>query len=380
MRNKGIFFKMFVVVAVLFLSLSAYSVFFSDPITVSAPITDGDTITASDTITATQVDQVQLESSEQSGEKQEESGEEQSEITREYSIVEKTFSEAWYNGEMLDFYSYYMQPADDFLCYEDYERTLGYMLLHNISEFTIVMKNPGFYADDIDGILEEIIQASTDLQLIMTPYTDLWNCANVGTTNTYVYPDDFVEEITFTVTLSNFAGMPEDTIVNRIVLGNMYCVNFINQMYDEGYLYEGMEDKEKIYLIYTYIVKTVSYDYDTIIAMEDDEITAYDSEARDFYTALVEKSSVCQGIASAMIQLCRMVDVPLYVQYGYADGEAHAWCKYQLEDESWVYFDPTWAISDYQASIYHPAYWCWVTQEFMEGNHRGDREFVDGIG
>ncbi|MFI3128514.1 MAG: hypothetical protein R3Y18_00475, partial [Bacillota bacterium] len=122
MKNKGAFFKIFAVVCVVFVAGMVCFLWISEPEIV------GETEIASDFITAEGVETAQLEESQ--FETSQESSEEQSLSTREISSVEMTFSEACYDGEMLDFYSDYMQPAEGFLCYEDYSHVIGYMLLH----------------------------------------------------------------------------------------------------------------------------------------------------------------------------------------------------------------------------------------------------------
>lgn len=360
MKNKSLFLIIFAVVALCGAAGCLYFVFATDPVSVGEEIE----IFQSEIVATDVVD--------------EESPIQDVESDLNQTVVQMKFGEGSYDFERLDFYSDYMVQPESFLCTYDYDKAIGYMLIHNISELSVWIENPGYYQQDIEGVVEEIMQSYSDLQLTLTPYIDLWSEISVSSV-CEADESGLITEIRFTLELSNTLGMSTEEITSRVNTANAFCVVLIEQLYNTGYLSDDMEDKEKIYVIYSYLVNKVVYDYDTLEAMEDEDNTAFDSEARDFYTALVEKSSVCQGISSAMIQLCRMVDVPLYVQFGYAGGGAHSWCKYQLSDGSWVYFDPTWAINDYETTSYHPSYWCWVTQEFLEENTRDGREFWEGV-
>ena len=93
---------------------------------------------------------------------------------------------------------------------------------------------------------------------------------------------------------------------------------------------DGKSDYEKIKAIYGWLCKYVTYDYNTL---EDDSYLLKYST----YAALVNKTAVCQGYATAFYRMALMAGVNARV----VTSEKHAWNIVQL-DGRWYHVDSTW--------------------------------------
>ena len=93
---------------------------------------------------------------------------------------------------------------------------------------------------------------------------------------------------------------------------------------------DGKSDYEKIRAIYGWLCQNVTYDYNTL---EDDSYLLKYST----YAALVNKTAVCQGYATAFYRMALMAGVNARV----VTSEEHAWNIVQL-DGLWYHVDSTW--------------------------------------
>lgn len=112
-------------------------------------------------------------------------------------------------------------------------------------------------------------------------------------------------------------------------------------------------DYEKLLAIHTWVSNNIYYDFDSI---------KYDKRGpNDAYNTYADKKAVCQGYAELSLALCRSLDIPTKLIYGYAlgavDGEDswtseameqplnHAWNEAYI-DGRWIIFDTTWDSSN----------------------------------
>lgn len=102
---------------------------------------------------------------------------------------------------------------------------------------------------------------------------------------------------------------------------------------------EGKSKEKLIREIYTYLAKTVDYDYENLYNA--DYTLKYTA-----YAALLEHKAVCQGYAVAFYLLCRKCDIDVRVIPGTSYGQTHAWNIVELDG---VYYniDTTWESSNY---------------------------------
>lgn len=100
-------------------------------------------------------------------------------------------------------------------------------------------------------------------------------------------------------------------------------------------------DYEKIQGIYEYICNNVTYDYANL--ENDNSVLQYTA-----YSALVNKTAVCQGYAALFYRLALELGVDARVITGYGGGGAHAWNIVQLGGQ-YYNLDATWdsGQSDY---------------------------------
>ncbi len=98
---------------------------------------------------------------------------------------------------------------------------------------------------------------------------------------------------------------------------------------------DGMSEYEKICAIYDWLCSNVTYD-DSEPADETAMLLQHSA-----YAALVEKTAVCQGYATAFYRLALMAGLDARVVTGYGDGGPHGWNIVRL-DGQWYYVDATW--------------------------------------
>lgn len=101
-------------------------------------------------------------------------------------------------------------------------------------------------------------------------------------------------------------------------------------------LTDGMDDYEKLKLLYDRVVTGTEYDRNA-------------PENQTICSVFLYGRSVCQGYAKAFQYLCQRAGIPAVLMTGTVDGgEAHAWTAVRCSG-SWYYADPAWGDVDYQA-------------------------------
>ena len=132
------------------------------------------------------------------------------------------------------------------------------------------------------------------------------------------------------------------------------CDDPIIKSYSDDICAGCADDWEKVYKIYTYITRQMSYDD---VQIEDD-ITVYQDGAK----CLMRRGiAICEGFSNLFVALCRAQGIPAVVQFGVGastfedliDKEEldsidsdHAWAGVYLGDQ-WYYLDPTFDIGSY---------------------------------
>ena len=99
---------------------------------------------------------------------------------------------------------------------------------------------------------------------------------------------------------------------------------------------EATTDREKLQIIYGYITKNFSYDYDKAANMKSWYRTDVD-------LTLADKKGVCYDYSALMAAMLRSVGVPTKLVKGYTTRMAgyHAWNQVYLEGSGWVNVDST---------------------------------------
>lgn len=281
--------------------------------------------------------------------------------------TEESISQEW-NTARMDFYDPYMVEPETCVTYQDCFDILCYIILNDIDEYEVVVENPEYIDGEVQGITaDDVTQAYENVTLLLNTYTDFWSGLSVVSEED-INSDGVVIEITYTFQLYHKDGMDNEEVKIKIAEAEEACIEIVNQMFEEGSLDYTMTDKEKSYVCYTWICENVTYAYDSPDA-DSDEI-----KQDNFYNAIIEGEAVCQGITGAYIELCRLCGVEMYIQLGSTYDGAHSWCK--IEDNgTWMYIDPTWAISGSHEDDTYKDNWFWVTQEFMENYSGHPREF-----
>ena len=92
---------------------------------------------------------------------------------------------------------------------------------------------------------------------------------------------------------------------------------------------------DKVKYIHDYLVENITYDQKN------------DVDNSNIYGALIKKTAVCEGYASAFKYLLDQLGIPCVTVYG--DGidsngssESHAWNYVQMDDNQWYAVDTTW--------------------------------------
>lgn len=99
---------------------------------------------------------------------------------------------------------------------------------------------------------------------------------------------------------------------------------------------EATSDQEKVAIIYDYMVKNFSYDYEKAATVRSGYRT-------DIEECLMEKKGICYDYSALMAAMLRSVGVPTKLVKGYTTRMAgyHAWNQVYLEESGWVNIDST---------------------------------------
>ena len=69
-----------------------------------------------------------------------------------------------------------------------------------------------------------------------------------------------------------------------------------------------------------------------------------------WYSALIDKRAVCEGISELFFRLCRCQGIPCQIIHGVggegSNEELHAWNMILLEDGCWYHLDATWSLGN----------------------------------
>jgi transglutaminase-like protein len=117
------------------------------------------------------------------------------------------------------------------------------------------------------------------------------------------------------------------------------------KIFKDRYIRDEMSDYEKEMVIHDYLVKTVTYDEESI---KEEEQHIRHGEIYNILGPLLRKKAVCWGIACAFKLICDYCQIKCFVVVGDAlpiiEGAAgHAWNIVRLEDENY-HVDVTWDI------------------------------------
>ncbi|QRN85131.1 transglutaminase domain-containing protein [Clostridia bacterium] len=106
----------------------------------------------------------------------------------------------------------------------------------------------------------------------------------------------------------------------------------------------AVNDKEKVDIIYNYIVKNFKYDYAKAASLK----PGYRTNIEE---CMLEKKGICYDYSALMAGMLRSVGVPTKLIKGYSTEMAgyHAWNQVYLEGSGWVNIDTT-ADSYYYAN------------------------------
>ena len=104
-------------------------------------------------------------------------------------------------------------------------------------------------------------------------------------------------------------------------------------------LTKGITDPlEKVSVIYDYVVKNLSYDYEKAATVKSGYLPVLD-------TVLSEKKGICFDYAALMTGMVRSQGIPCKLVVGYAGTAYHAWISIWSEESGWVdgviFFDGT---------------------------------------
>lgn len=117
------------------------------------------------------------------------------------------------------------------------------------------------------------------------------------------------------------------------------------QIFKTRYIREEMSDYEKEMVIHDYLIRTVTYDEESI---QEEEQRIRHGEIYNILGPLLRKKAVCWGIACAFKLICDYCGIKCFVIVGDAlpirDGSAgHAWNIVRLDGENY-HVDVTWDI------------------------------------
>lgn len=119
------------------------------------------------------------------------------------------------------------------------------------------------------------------------------------------------------------------------------------KLFEERFITEGMSEYEKELKIHTYLVKTVTYDHESLLT---DEATAAHREIFNALGALLRHKAVCWGIACAFKLICDYLKVKCFVVIGNSypiksEYHDHAWNMVKLDGLTY-HVDATWDIRE----------------------------------
>lgn len=150
---------------------------------------------------------------------------------------------------------------------------------------------------------------------------------------------EFIKSSTGYVFVNNFIYSEEEILkYNKAILDGL-------QIFKKRYIKSDMTDYEKELVIHDYLVRTVTYDYESINENEKED------QNREIYNVLgplLRKKAVCWGIACAFKLICDYCRIKCFVILGKAlpnnpGDSGHAWNIVRLDDENY-HVDVTWDI------------------------------------
>ena len=139
-----------------------------------------------------------------------------------------------------------------------------------------------------------------------------------------------------------------DTTVFTIAGGKLYkCTVSVTSKSEDNrinsalrkMIKKGMKKRDKVRAVHNWMISHINYDYNSYLRGKVPK-SAHTSEG-----ALLKKSAVCDGYASAFSKFMDKLKIPNQIVYGYATGngrrESHAWNRVKLKGK-WKYIDVTY--------------------------------------
>ena len=108
----------------------------------------------------------------------------------------------------------------------------------------------------------------------------------------------------------------------------------VDKVFEEIGISDYNTDYTNLKLLYDYVCKNVSYDYDNLY--DDEYILKYSA-----YAALVKKSAICQGYASLMYYMGEKAGIDMRLIAGTSFNQNHGWNIAKLNDQ-YYNLDATW--------------------------------------
>ena len=150
---------------------------------------------------------------------------------------------------------------------------------------------------------------------------------------------EFIKIPTGYVFVNNFIYSEKEILkYNKAILDGL-------QIFRKRYIKSGMTDYDKELVIHDYLVRTITYDHESISANENE---VQNREIYNVLGPLLRKKAVCWGIACAFKLICDYCRIKCFVILGKAlqnnpGDSGHAWNIVRLDDENY-HVDVTWDL------------------------------------
>ncbi len=240
-------------------------------------------------------------------------------------------------------------PEQPQLSYDYFKQVMLHMMVNNIDYIELTFAGYSYQQLEDAGIYDDLVFAAHSQ--IFDQYHELaafYQSIEVGLT-----PNRGSTIVSIDISHPVYTNQQ---VIERKNMMIAELEDWVNQLFDQGIIYEGMSDYDMAYTFYQLIITEFAYD------------TNYLPASFDGYGMLENGIGVCQAYVSLFNAMCKIVGIEVQGAGGLADGEAHIWSYVNLDGE-WTYVDPTWGDPVPDMVDYFDPYYFDISKQELSGSH-----------